>query len=163
MAFANYKMKGSSSKAGPTIDDAKIYIQEIKDAFKDDKDKFNEFSKTMKDIKNGRGDLVCMLARVKELFEGHRELLLKFNAYLPNEFAITPPPRKPKVNLEYARKYLIKVKTRFQDDQDVYKSFLAIMNMYRKKEKSGEEIQRMVISLFKDQPDLIDGFNEFLP
>ncbi|XP_058775171.1 paired amphipathic helix protein Sin3-like 3 [Vicia villosa] len=107
--------------------------------------------------------LVLLGFRISILTEGHRELLLKFNAYLPNEFAFTPPPRKPKVNLEYARKYLIKVKTRFQDDHDVYKSFLAIMNMYRKKEKSGEEIQLMVISLFKDQPDLIDGFNEFLP
>lgn len=51
-----------------------------------------------------------MLARVKELFEGHEELLLKFNTYLVDEFEITPPPNKPEVNIEYARKYLDKVK-----------------------------------------------------
>ncbi|XP_050907853.1 paired amphipathic helix protein Sin3-like 3 [Lathyrus oleraceus] len=156
--------KGSSSKkVEVTSDDAKIYIKEIKDAFKDEKHKFNEFLKTMKDIKKKRADIVCMLARVKELFEGHEELLLKFNTYLVDEFEITPPPNKPEVNIEYARKYLDKVKTRFQDDPNIYQSFLTILNMYRNKEKSCEEVSRMVISLFKDQPDLVDGFIEFFP
>ncbi|CAI8587757.1 unnamed protein product [Vicia faba] len=156
-------MKGSSSKEDVTSNDTKIYIKEIKDAFKDDKNKFNEFLKTMKDIKKKRGNIVCMLAKVKELFEGHRELLLKFNTYLPNEFEITFPPEKPEINIEYAKKYLSKVKTRFQDDPDIYRSFIAIMNMYRNKKRSGEEVQQMVFSLFKDHPDLVDGFIEFLP
>lgn len=50
-------MKGSSSKkVEVTSDDAKIYVKEIKDAFKDEKHKFNEFLKTMKDIKKKRYD-----------------------------------------------------------------------------------------------------------
>ncbi|CAK8536904.1 unnamed protein product [Lathyrus sativus] len=156
-------MKGTRSKEDITNDDAKIYIKEIKAAFKDEKHKFNEFLKTMKDFKKKRTNLACMLERVKELFEGHRELLLKFNTFLPEEFEITPPQEKPNVDIEYAKKYLAKVKTRFQHDPDVYQSFLAIMNMYRNKEKSGEEISQMIISLFEDQLDLIDGFIEFLP
>ncbi|KAL5100406.1 hypothetical protein RYX36_004733 [Vicia faba] len=161
-------MKGSNSKEEVTSDDAKIYIQEIKDAFKDEKHKFNEFLKTMKDIKKKRAEIACMLARVKELFEGHRELLLKFNTYLSDEFEIAPSTeksevKKPEVNIEYARKYLEKVKTQFQDDPNVYQSFLAILNMYRKKEKSSEEVLQMVISLFKDQSDLVEGFIQFLP
>lgn len=133
-------MKGSSSKEEVTFDDAKIYLQEIKDAFKDEKHKFNEFLKTMKDIKKRRyglyilayqflyfvyyncfvflacrAEIASMLARVKEMFEGHGELLLKFNTYLSDEFEITSSPekpevKKPEVNIEYARKYLDQVK-----------------------------------------------------
>ncbi|XP_058772378.1 paired amphipathic helix protein Sin3-like 3 isoform X2 [Vicia villosa] len=160
--------KGSSSKEEVTCDDAKIYLQEIKVAFKDEKQKFNEFLKTMKDIKKKRAEIASMLARVKEMFEGHGELLLKFNTYLSDEFEIAPSPekpevKKPEVNIEYARKYLDNVKTRFQGDPNVYKSFLTILNMYRNKEKSREEVLQMVISLFKDQSDLVEGFIDFLP
>ncbi|KAI5437279.1 hypothetical protein KIW84_023408 [Lathyrus oleraceus] len=156
-------MKGSHSKEEATSDNAKIYVKEIKAAFKDEKHKFNEFLKAMKDFKKKRISVARMLTRVKKLFEGHRELLLKFNTYLPEEFEITPPSEKPLVDIEYARKYLDKVKTRFQDDPDVYQSFVAILIMYRHKEKSSEEIAQMIFSLFEDQYDLVDGFMEFLP
>lgn len=36
------------------------------------------------------------------------------------------------------------MQTRFQDDPNVYKSFLAILNMYRNKEKNREEVLQMV-------------------
>lgn len=36
------------------------------------------------------------------------------------------------------------MQTRFQDDPDVYQSFVAILIMYRHKEKSSEEIAQMV-------------------
>lgn len=49
-------MKGSHSKEEATSDNAKIYVKEIKAAFKDEKHKFNEFLKAMKDFKKKRYD-----------------------------------------------------------------------------------------------------------
>ncbi|KAL5549754.1 hypothetical protein UlMin_004985 [Ulmus minor] len=71
--------------------------------------------------------------RVKELFKGHRDLILGFNTFLTKGFDITiplddehDPPKKP---IEFDE-------TRFQGNDHVYKSFLDILNMYRKENKS---------------------------
>ena len=51
------------------------------------------------------------MARVKEFFQGHDELLLKFQTFLPDGFEISLPQKKPKViTKEYCLKYVSKVK-----------------------------------------------------
>jgi hypothetical protein len=67
------------------------------------------------------------MSRVKELFKGHKELLVKFNTFLPDDVEysevtfqpnksddeydeISSQPKKSNVNLECAVKYLRDVK-----------------------------------------------------
>ncbi|XP_061342897.1 paired amphipathic helix protein Sin3-like 2 [Gastrolobium bilobum] len=59
--------------------------------------------------------------------------------------------------------FVNKIKKRFQSDEHVYKSFLDIINMYRKKHKDMGEVYSEVTTLFKDHRDLLLGHNTFLP
>ncbi|XP_058775162.1 paired amphipathic helix protein Sin3-like 3 [Vicia villosa] len=160
------KSKGAGTKKPVINEDANMYLKEIKDAFKDEKYKYREFLRVMKDFQIRRIDIKGVMARVEKLFQRHKELLLKFNKFLPDGFEIKYPPKKAKIpvmSIEDAKNYLGKVKIRFQCQLYVYDLFLDIMSMYKNKEKNLEEIYKMVTSLFKDHPDLIDGFMIFLP
>lgn len=65
-----------------------------------------------------RIDTVGVIARVKELFKGHRDLILGFNTFLPKGYEITLPsedeqlaPKKP-VEFEEAINFVNKIKVR---------------------------------------------------
>lgn len=151
-----------------TTNDALTYLKAVKDIFQDKKDKYDEFLEVMKDFKAQRIDTTGVIGRVKELFKGHRDLILGFNTFLPKGFEITlpsedePTPKKP-VEFEEAINFVNKIKTRFQHDDRVYKEFLEILNMYRKESKSITEVYQEVASLFRQHPDLLDEFTHFLP
>ncbi|GAU51959.1 hypothetical protein TSUD_417450 [Trifolium subterraneum] len=161
-------MKDSSNEMSQiSLDQANMYLTEIKDAFKDDMGKFNEFLMSMRDFTTKRIDMVGLKSRVKELFKGHNQLLVKFNAFLPNEAEVEDEDevssrRQPVVNSEYAMKYVLNVKIKFRHNPQIYKSFVDIMKMYKNKDKSTEEVRQMVISLFEGHQDLVDGFMVFL-
>ncbi|OIV94540.1 hypothetical protein TanjilG_25602 [Lupinus angustifolius] len=123
-----------------TTNDALAYLKEVKDMFQDKKDKYDEFLELMKDFKAQRIDTTDVITRVKELFKGHRDLILGFNTFLPKG-----------------------IKTRFQGDDHVYKSFLDILNMYRKENKAITKVYQEVAALFQENHDLLDEFTHFLP
>ena len=50
-----------------------------------------------------------------------------------------------------------------QNNERVYKAFLEILNMYRKEEKSINEVYDEVAQLFRHHQDLLDEFTHFLP
>ena len=56
-----------------------------------------------------------------------------------------------------------KIKTRFANDERVYKAFLEILNMYRKNLKTIGQVYDEVASLFKSHNDLLEEFTYFLP
>lgn len=63
-----------------------------------------------------RIDTTGVIARVKELFKGHRDLILGFNTFLPKGYEITlplddeqPTPKKP-VEFEEAISFVNKIK-----------------------------------------------------
>ncbi len=63
-----------------------------------------------------RIDTTGVIARVKELFKGHRDLILGFNTFLPKGYEITlpledeqPAPKKP-VEFEEAISFVNKIK-----------------------------------------------------
>lgn len=65
-----------------------------------------------------RIDTAGVIARVKDLFKGHRDLILGFNTFLPKGYEITlpsedeqPPPKKP-VEFEEAINFVNKIKVR---------------------------------------------------
>lgn len=151
-----------------TTNDALAYLKAVKDIFQDKRMKYDEFLEVMKDFKAQRIDTTGVIARVKDLFKGHRDLILGFNTFLPKGYEIhlvtedEPSPKKP-VEFEEAINFVNKIKTRFQDDDHVYKSFLDILNMYRKENKSITEVYQEVAILFQLHPDLLDEFTHFLP
>ncbi|WJX56901.1 hypothetical protein P8452_42515 [Trifolium repens] len=82
-------MSGSSSANIKSTDDILAYLNEIKDAFKDEVETFDDFIWVMRDYKEKRIDVEGVGSRVKELFKEHEELLLKFNDYLPEEYKVS--------------------------------------------------------------------------
>ncbi|XP_024185746.1 paired amphipathic helix protein Sin3-like 2 isoform X2 [Rosa chinensis] len=154
---------GASQKL--TTNDALTYLKEVKDMFQDQREKYDMFLEVMKDFKAQRTDTTGVIARVKELFKGHTKLILGFNTFLPKGYEITLEEVEPKKTVEFeeAISFVNKIKKRFQNDEQVYKSFLDILNMYRKEHKDINEVYQEVASLFDDQPDLLDEFTRFLP
>ncbi|CAA7014399.1 unnamed protein product [Microthlaspi erraticum] len=164
-------MVGGGSAQKLTTNDALAYLKAVKDKFHDKREKYDEFLEVMKDFKAQRVDTSGVILRVKELFKGNRELILGFNTFLPKGFEITllpdeeddqPQPKKP-VEFEEAISFVNKIKTRFQGDDRVYKSFLDILNMYRKENKSITGVYQEVAILFRDHHDLLVEFTHFLP
>ncbi|EOA22967.1 hypothetical protein CARUB_v10003707mg [Capsella rubella] len=152
-----------------TTDDALTYLKEVKEMFQDQRDKYDMFLEVMKDFKAQRTDTSGVIARVKELFKGHNNLIFGFNTFLPKGFEITldeeeeeAPPKKT-VEFEEAISFVNKIKKRFQHDEFVYKSFLDILNMYRKDNKDITEVYSEVSTLFEDHSDLLEEFTRFLP
>ncbi|KAI3761948.1 hypothetical protein L1987_52371 [Smallanthus sonchifolius] len=159
---------GVSNAQKLTTTDALTYLKEVKDMFHDQREKYDMFLDVMKDFKAQRIDTTGVIARVKGLFKGHNNLIFGFNTFLPKGYEITvieedePPPKKT-VEFEEAISYVNKIKKRFQNDDHVYKSFLDILNMYRKEHKGINEVYHEVAALFDDQPDLLDEFTRFMP
>lgn len=152
-----------------TTNDALAYLKAVKDIFQDNREKYDEFLEVMKDFKAQRIDTTGVIERVKDLFKGHRNLILGFNTFLPKGYEITlpledegPPPKKP-VEFEEAINFVNKIKTRFHGDDQVYKSFLEILNMYRKENKSIDEVYSEIAFLFREHSDLLIEFTHFLP
>ncbi|KAK4477405.1 hypothetical protein RD792_016626, partial [Penstemon davidsonii] len=157
---------GSTQKL--TTNDALTYLKEVKDMFQDQREKYDRFLDVMKDFKAQRIDTTGVIARVKDLFKGHPNLILGFNTFLPKGYEITltdedEAPPKRTVEFEEAISFVNKIKNRFLSDDHVYKSFLDILNMYRKEHKGITEVYQEVAALFGDHPDLLDEFTRFLP
>ncbi|RAL40892.1 hypothetical protein DM860_008590 [Cuscuta australis] len=159
---------GSASTQKLTTNDALTYLKEVKDMFQDQREKYDMFLDVMKDFKAQRIDTAGVIARVKDLFKGHPNLILGFNTFLPKGYEITlkdeeEVPQKRTVEFEEAISFVNKIKKRFQDEDHVYKSFLDILNMYRKDNKSITEVYKEVADLFQQHPDLLAEFIKFLP
>uniref|UniRef100_A0A7N0U8T1 Histone deacetylase interacting domain-containing protein n=1 Tax=Kalanchoe fedtschenkoi TaxID=63787 RepID=A0A7N0U8T1_KALFE len=152
--------EGTSQKL--TTNDALTYLKQVKDMFQDQREKYDQFLEVMKDFKAQRTDTTGVIQRVKELFKGHNHLILGFNTFLPKGYEITLDEKKT-VEFEEAIGFVNKIKKRFQHDEHVYKSFLDILNMYRKEHKGITEVYQEVAALFDDHPDLLDEFTRFLP
>ncbi|CAG8506520.1 17062_t:CDS:10 [Cetraspora pellucida] len=54
-------------------------------------------------------------------------------------------------------------KNRFSTEPDTYKQFLEILQTYQKEQKPIQEVYSQVQVLFKNAPDLLDEFKQFLP
>ncbi|KAK9272549.1 hypothetical protein L1049_002922 [Liquidambar formosana] len=168
-AYGQPQIPGGGGAAAQklTTNDALTYLKEVKDMFQDQREKYDQFLEVMKDFKAQRTDTAGVILRVKELFKGHNNLILGFNTFLPKGYEITlaedeTPPKKT-VEFDEAINFVNKIKKRFQNDEQVYKRFLDILNMYRKEHKGITEVYQEVAALFDDHPDLLEEFTRFLP
>ncbi|KAK4771759.1 hypothetical protein SAY86_013534 [Trapa natans] len=158
---------GDDASQKLTTHDAMAYLKAVKEMFQDQREKYDMFLEVMKDFKAKRTDTVGVIARVKELFTGHDNLILGFNTFLPKGYEITldedESPTKKSVEFHEAINFVNKIRRRFQNDGHTYKSFLDILNMYRKEHKDINEVYTEVTALLGDHPDLLGEFRRFLP
>ncbi|PKA48676.1 Paired amphipathic helix protein Sin3-like 4 [Apostasia shenzhenica] len=143
--------------------DALAYLNAVKDIFQDKREKYDEFLEVMKDFKSQRIDTNGVILRVKELFRGHRDLILGFNNFLPEGFEMKLPEEKKPVEFVEDISFVNKINNRFQNDEHIYKSFSDILNMFRRKNKSIQEVYQEVAVLFHNHNDLLEEFTHFLP
>ncbi|KAF0898962.1 hypothetical protein E2562_012660 [Oryza meyeriana var. granulata] len=154
---------GATAGQKLTTNDALVYLKAVKDKFQDKREKYEEFLEVMRDFKSERIDTNGVIVRVKTLFNGYPELILGFNTFLPKGYAIKLQEEKKPVDFVEAINFVNKIKNRFQHDEHVYKAFLDILNMYRKDNKSIQDVYHEVAVLFADHKDLLEEFQHFLP
>lgn len=88
---------------------------------------------------------------------------------------------RPPGEFNHAIQYLNKIKARYADDPDVYKQFLEILQTYQREQRQLHDVSHLsavpmathpstqsqvymqVQALFKDAPDLLAEFKDFLP
>ncbi|CAN6327057.1 unnamed protein product [Urochloa humidicola] len=147
-----------------TTTDALSYLKAVKEKFQDRRVRYEEFLEVMRDFKSNKIDTGGVILRVKNLFHGHPDLILGFNAFLPKGYEIKHEDldKKP-VDFAKAISFVNRIKTRFQHEDHVYKSFLGILNMYRMHNKPIQDVYEEVATLFHGQPDLLEEFKQFLP
>ncbi|KAK9453787.1 hypothetical protein V1511DRAFT_504513 [Dipodascopsis uninucleata] len=79
----------------------------------------------------------------------------------------TPQPEQKRiggpVEFNHAISYVNKIKNRFASQPDIYKNFLEILQTYQREQKPIADVYAQVTMLFKDAPDLLDDFKQFLP
>ncbi|KAF8085366.1 hypothetical protein N665_0668s0001 [Sinapis alba] len=82
-------MAGEGSKPKATIDDAHAYLRSVKDKFHNDLDKYDKFLAIMNNFKTRRIDRADCIIEVRELFEGHQDMISGFNKFLPEWLEIS--------------------------------------------------------------------------
>lgn len=75
----------------------------------------------------------------------------------------TPTSKKSSAQFVRAISYVKKIKHRFSNNPDVYKTFLAALHSYHKEQKTIFEVYMEVANLFSEHPDLLEEFVLFLP
>jgi len=85
----------AASKAKPArmrelrVEDALIYLDDVKREFGDRPRVYNEFLTIMKNFKCQEVDTPGVIARVSKLFRGYNNLILGFNKFLPDGYKIS--------------------------------------------------------------------------
>ncbi|KAJ3126023.1 Transcriptional regulatory protein sin3 [Nowakowskiella sp. JEL0407] len=72
-------------------------------------------------------------------------------------------PTRPAVEFNHAINYVNKIKIRFSGEPETYKQFLEILKTYQEKQKPIHDVYDQVQVLFKNAPDLLAEFKQFLP
>lgn len=148
-----------------SIDYALGYVKTVKEIMLNEnkKEKYDEFSKTLKDFKAQKLDVNGTIEKVKELFKGHEDLILGFNIFLPEECQIRLA-LEDKAEFKDAITFLKKIETRFQGSKNgAYDAFIDILERQKKGNMSLIEVHEVVSILFKDHPDLLVEFTRFVP
>uniref|UniRef100_A0A0W0G4L7 Putative histone deacetylase complex, SIN3 component n=1 Tax=Moniliophthora roreri TaxID=221103 RepID=A0A0W0G4L7_MONRR len=86
-------------------------------------------------------------------------------SFLGNLNNKNPEPTQSQEEFNHAIHYLNKIKSRYSDDTNTYKQFLDILQTYQKEQRQLHDSQvfAQVSALFKDAPDLLAEFKDFLP
>ncbi|XP_055975739.1 paired amphipathic helix protein Sin3b isoform X2 [Sorex fumeus] len=123
--------------------------------------------------KNGKLNIQSPLA-AQEGAHHHGDMAEGLRQQVPcKEDKAQAPLEADSVEFNNAISYVNKIKTRFLDHPEIYRSFLEILHTYQKEQLSArgrplrgmseEEVFTEVASLFRGQEDLLSEFGQFLP
>jgi histone deacetylase complex regulatory component SIN3 len=79
------------AKMKPRLEDAALYIHQIKTEFEDRPHKLKEFLDILKTFKSQQIDITGVIRRVSNLFQGNPRLILDFSTFLPDRYKIKLP------------------------------------------------------------------------
>uniref|UniRef100_A0A2K5CUZ1 SIN3 transcription regulator family member B n=1 Tax=Aotus nancymaae TaxID=37293 RepID=A0A2K5CUZ1_AOTNA len=143
---------------------------EIMKEFKSQSDWAWRFSQSVPNVKPGSNSLsLC-----QENSHNHGDCAEDFKQQVPyKEDKPQVPLESDSVEFNNAISYVNKIKTRFLDHPEIYRSFLEILHTYQKEQlntrgrpfrgMSEEEVFTEVANLFRGQEDLLSEFGQFLP
>ena len=86
--------RGPTPTSNPTptqVEDALLYLDQVKAEFGDEPEIYNEFLEIMKSFKSQQIDTPGVIRRVSTLFEGYGKLIYGFNTFLPEGYKIEVP------------------------------------------------------------------------
>ncbi|KAL5784331.1 hypothetical protein ACOSQ2_006723 [Xanthoceras sorbifolium] len=151
------------------------YIKAVQIRFKDQPDLYNKFSGLLRDFRDQRIHAAALGLQIKKLFEGHEDLLLGFNGFMPEGYMISLDDDEDEEeeetqteeeegeiskSLKFAEalSFVNKVKLRFENcDEHVYQAFLDVI---RNRNNMITTIE--VAQLLGDHPDLLQDFDRLL-
>jgi histone deacetylase complex regulatory component SIN3 len=140
-------------------------------------------------------DRLEMVKQLITLFDGHPDLVLNINQFLPDEYCIEiqhdavvikvfeqfgqatlvdtghgrnvdNDPHRPLPAMATSVPsigYIMNVKKAYADNPDVYSAFMGVLKHFHCKKSDELSTVNKVVALFRTRPDLVLGFNEFLP
>ncbi|CAL5201079.1 unnamed protein product [Lathyrus oleraceus] len=157
-----------------TINDALELVTAVKVEFHDkNREKYHSFLEILKDYKAQRIDTRVVRLKVYQLFEGHKDLILRFNTFVSTQYEIKLPLDcddrqqqcgRLEVGLEDALAFLKRVKDVFQGkSKEKYDEFIEMMNDFKAQRIDTSVVVDRVKELFKGHTTLILGFYDFLP
>ncbi|KAJ3428065.1 sin3a isoform g [Anaeramoeba flamelloides] len=147
-----------------SVDDALLYLDEVREKFQHKPDVYDNFLSIMKEFKDQTIDTPGVISRVTRLFKDEKDLILKFNQFLPEEFRVRETDISQKVEeLNTAINYVNKIKNRFSNKSQVYRTFLDILQHFQQDKMSIQTVFKKVRELFNGHDDLILAFEKFLP
>jgi len=150
------------------VEDALLYLDQVKVEFADKPHVYNEFIQLMKKFKAQSIDTPGVIERVKSLFRGHNKLILGLNAFLPEgeEYKIKitaedeaaaaqqqaavqdpglsayEPQAMPQ---QTAISYITQIRNRFANKPETYRAFLRILHTYQKEQKGNKSHSSLLI------------------
>jgi len=151
------------------VEDALLYLDQVKMEFSDQPKIYNEFLEIMKNFKAQSITTPGVIDQVKQLFKGHNKLILGFNTFLPEgegyKIELTPEEEAyPQyMQQQLAINYVTNIRNRFADEPEIYQSFLKILHTYQREQNGVKNVLDQVSALFVDHPDLLMEFAYFLP
>jgi histone deacetylase complex regulatory component SIN3 len=72
-----------NNTSNPSFDDAIKYVNEVKDAFRDEKHIYRAFLRLLEDFKSQRKNMEIVKEEIAEMFKDRKDLILGFNFFLP--------------------------------------------------------------------------------
>ena len=70
------------------VEDALLYLDQVKKEFSDKPSKYNEFLELMKNFKAHTINIPTVIESVKDMFRGKNNLIMGFQMFLPDEYTI---------------------------------------------------------------------------
>ncbi|KAJ4723022.1 Paired amphipathic helix SIN3-like protein [Melia azedarach] len=142
---------------------AENLLLEVQERFLNQPDRFARFRLLLNDFARRRTDVGSLQLEVLKLFSGQEDLIIKFNAFLPqdeeehDDDEATEEEDGGGGKLKAAIDFINTVNMRFRNDEEVQAEFLRVMKHQEK--QSLHELKRKVEALFHGHGDLIEEFD----